>query len=224
MSDFIPTNDGQFAAWADNFMDYANGHLAELGLAASDLTDLLAMQADFNGKMAAHIAARSAAAAARQAKDDSRGEYKSAIRQLVRRLQVSSAVDDSEREALGITVADTIRTTNTAEITTRPVGQVDTSQRLRHTIRFADEATPTKRAKPKGVMGCEIWVKVAELGEPSPVDGGGLRFVFMDTAGRHIVEYESKDGGKMAHYMLRWVKKGGIKGPWSETISATITV
>lgn len=223
MADYVPDADGEFAAWADNLMGYADGHLAELGLVAGDVADLLTMQADFNGKMTDHIAARQTAAAARQAKDDSRREYKSAIRQLVRQLQVSSAVDDPERESLGITVVDTIRTANTAAITTRPIGQVDTSQRLRHKIRFVDEATPTRRAKPKGIMGCEIWVKVADISEPAPIDGSGLDFVFMDTASPHTVEYDGDDGGKMAHYMLRWVKSGGQKGPWSETISATIT-
>ena len=223
MADYIPTNDGQFDAWANNLMDYANGHLAELGLAAGDLADLVSMQADFNTKMTAHTAARAAAQSARQAKDDSRREYKSALRHLVRQLQVSDAVDDPKREALGITVVDAIRTANTAAITTRPIGQVDTSQRLRHKIRFVDEATPTRRAKPKGIMGCEIWVKVLATGEPTPTGGDELSFVFMDTASPHIVEYEGEDGGKMAHYMLRWVKSGGQKGPWSETISATIT-
>ena len=223
MADYIPTNDGQFQAWANNFMGYAGGHLADLGLAGADLTQLSNMQADFNAKMTAHITARQAAQSARQAKDSSRNEFKSALRQLVRRLQVSGDVDDSEREAMGITVADYIRTANTAEITTRPIGQVDTSQRLRHKIRFVDEATPTRRAKPAGIMGCEIWVKVLPTGEAPPAGGDELSFVFMDTASPHTVEYDGVDGGKMAHYMLRWVKRGGQKGPWSETISATIT-
>ena len=223
MADYIPDADGQFAAWANNLMDYAESHLVDLGLTAADLVQLSNRQADFNAKMTAHITARQAAQSARQAKDSSRNEFKSAIRHLVRQLQVSDAVDDPEREALGITVADTIRTANIAEITTRPIGQVDTSQRLRHKIRFVDEATPTRRAKPAGIMGCEIWVKVLPAGDAAPVGADGLSFVFMDTASPHTVEYGGGDGGKMAHYMLRWVKRGGQKGPWSETISATIT-
>ena len=72
-------------------------------------------------------------------------------------------------------------------------------------------------------MGCEIWVKVLPAGEAAPADSSEFGFVFMDTASPHTVEYHGADGGKMAHYMLRWVKRGGRKGPWSETISATIT-
>lgn len=31
------------------------------------------------------------------------------------------------------------------------------------------------------------------------------------------------DGGKMAHYMLRWRMRDGSTGAWGETVSATIT-
>jgi hypothetical protein len=108
-------------------------------------------------------------------------------------------------------------------ISTRPIGVVDTSQRLRHEIRFSDEATPTKRAKPAGVMGCEIWVKVSAAGEAAPSGAGGLSFLSLDTASPYIAEYDGANGGKTAHYMLRWVKSGGEKGPWSETVGATIS-
>jgi len=71
-------------------------------------------------------------------------------------------------------------------------------------------------------MGCEIWVKVAAPGEPAPAGAEGLSFVALDTASPYIAEYDGPQGGKTAHYMLRWVKTSGEKGPWSETISATI--
>ena len=72
-------------------------------------------------------------------------------------------------------------------------------------------------------MGCEIWVKVAAPSDLPPTGADDLSFVAMDRASPYIVEYDGADGGKTAHYMLRWVKSGGEKGPWSETISATIT-
>ncbi len=93
---------------------------------------------------------------------------------------------------------------------------------MQHKIHFADESTPTKRAKPAGVMGCEIWVKIAAANEP-PAGEAELKFLSMDTASPYIAEFDGADGGKTAHYMLRWIKSNGNKGPWSETISATIT-
>jgi hypothetical protein len=34
--------------------------------------------------------------------------------------------------------------------------------------------------------------------------------------------FSGGDGGKNAHYILRWVNTRGQKGPWSEVVSATI--
>ena len=222
MADYIPGSDTEFLAWATNFVTYATAHVVDLGITPADIAPIATGQTGFDTKLSANVTAQQAAQSARQAKDASRDTLESLIRELVRQLQASGDVDDAERAALGITIPDTIPT-SAGGIDTRPIGTVDTSQRLRHEIRFSDEATPTSRAKPAGVMGCEIWVKVAATGEAPPADPDELSFVAMDTATPYIVEYDGADGGKTAHYMLRWVKSGGEKGPWSETISATIT-
>jgi len=96
---------------------------------------------------------------------------------MVRQFQASTTITDAQRAAMGITVRDVVAThaAGTGQAT-RPVGVVDTSQRLRHEIRFTDETTPTRRAKPKGIMGCEIWVIFAAIGKPAPTDGAGMQF------------------------------------------------
>ena len=222
MADYIPRSDTAFQAWVNNFITYANTHLPDLGLMPPDTIPLSAANTDFAVKMTANVTAQQTSQSARQAKDDSRDALETAIRQLAQRLQASASVNDAERAGLGITVSDTVKTMSAGGIATRPVGVVDTSQRLRHEIRFSDESTPTKRAKPTGVMGCEIWVAVSVVGEAAPTSADGLSFLSLDTASPYVAEYDGKSGGKTAHYMLRWVKTGGEKGPWSETVSATI--
>ena len=223
MPDYLPGSDTGLQAWVENFDVYATAHAADLGLVPPQVLPVTAARTDFDAKMTANFAAQQAAQAARQAKEDSRDALESAIRELVRQLQASPDVDDTERAALGITVPDTTPTTPMGGIETRPVGVVDTSQRLRHEIRFTDESTPTSRAKPAGVIGCEIWVKIATDGEGPPSGPDELSFVGLDTATPYTVEYDGENGGKTAHYMLRWVRGSDQKGPWSETISATIT-
>jgi len=220
---YIPRSDTEFQQWMSNFVIYANEHFEDLGIAQADISPISTANSDFVTKMIANTNAQQGAQSSRQAKDDSRDELESMVRQFVRQLQASSDVDDTERERLGITVPDRTRTVSVGGINTRPIGAVDTSQRLRHEIRFSDEDTPTSRAKPAGVMGCEIWVKVTDAGQPAPVSADELSFVALDTASPYIAEYDGADGGKTAHYMLRWVKSSGDKGPWSETVSATIT-
>lgn len=221
--DYIPRNDADFRAWARQFVDYVAGHEVELGLAAAVATQLQAERTAFEGALTEHVAAHQAAKAARQAKDRQRRDFERTLRQLARQLQASPAVDDGERAALGLTVPDPARTPGSEVIRTRPVGAVDTSQRLRHKLRIVDEATPTRRAKPKAILGCEIWVKVAAASEAPPAGPEGLRFVGLATRSVYLVEHDAADGGQTAHYLLRWVRRNGVHGPWSETLSATIT-
>ena len=100
----------------------------------------------------------------------------------------------------------------------RPLVTVDTSQRLQHTIAFQDELTPTSRAKPEGVRGAQIWVKI---GDPPPTDPNELTYLATDTRTPYVTDFDGVDGNKVAHYMLRWESTRGDVGPWSETASAT---
>ena len=97
---------------------------------------------------------------------------------------------------------------------------IDTSQRLRHTINFVDELTPTSRAKPDGAQGCEIWMKV---GEPAPAGPKDVHYLALDTRTPYIVDFDAADAGKTAFYMLRWTSTRAEPGPWSATVSGTIT-
>ena len=107
--------------------------------------------------------------------------------------------------------------------------KVDTSQRLQHTISFADELTPTRKAKPAGVRGAQIWVRAAwasrpRNSDPAPVDPSELTFLATDTRTPYVPAFAGADANKVAHYMLRWESTRGETGPWSETASATIGV
>ncbi|MCK6455804.1 MAG: hypothetical protein L6Q92_04665 [Phycisphaerae bacterium] len=168
--DYIPAPDGDFHIWQNNFVTYASTHLADLGLVAGDLTPVTTAQAVWTTKYPANAAAQTAAQAALQGKDDARAGLAGAIRPLVRRLEASPDVDDTERAALGITVPDREGSPIGGAPTSRPVVNVDTSQRLQHTLHFADESSPTSKAEPPGVMGAEVWVKVAAVGQPPPAD------------------------------------------------------
>ena len=218
MADYIPAGDTQFQAWQNNFVTYVNAHLVDLGLEAADVVELNATAATWTADFPAHIAAQNTARGAREAKDNSREAFQGSVRPLVRRLQASPDVTDAERAEMGITVPDREGTPE-GPPKTRPVVNVDTSQRLQHTIAFADEATPTRKAKPAGVIGAEVWVK---LGDPPPTGPKELSFLSMDSRTPYVAHYSGEDAGQIAHYMLRWVTTTGEKGPWSETASATI--
>jgi hypothetical protein len=70
-------------------------------------------------------------------------------------------------------------------------------------VRFSDESKATGKAKPPGVMGAELWVKVAPAGHPPPADPGELTLLAVDTRTPYVAYCPGEDGGKTAHYMLR---------------------
>ncbi len=158
-----------------------------------------------------------------------------------RRVQASPSVDGTERAALGITVPDKEPTCGTGfqpvsgpatihrlEAGATGVATVDASQRLRHTTDFTDESTPTRRAKPAGVIGAEL-IRAATVRErfphvdgPPPVDPGELTFLAVETRAPYARDYDGPQGGKAAHYMLRWINSRAETGPWSATVTATM--
>ena len=216
--DFMPRPDTEFTSWVQNLLTYASAHTADLGLLPANITPLSTALGTWMTAYPAHVTALENAQSAREAKDAARAALELAVRALVKRLQAASAVSDPEKQALGITVRDT-EPTPVGPPVTRPVGQVDTSQRLSHLVGFRDQDQPHSLAKPGGVMACEIWVKI---GDPAPVDPSDLRFLATDSKTPYVAEYEGTDAGKTAHYMLRWISTRNEPGPWSETISATI--
>lgn len=221
MSGYIPRADGGFDAWQGNFEAYLYEHYAELGLAAEVRTQVREARLLWDGAYSEHHAARQAAAAARRTKDDRRRDYDRLIREVAMRIQTHEATTDAQRAALGISVADAVATPTTAP-TTRPIVSVHFGKRLRHTLWYADEATPTRRARPRGTMGVEVWVQVSPPAEAPPSGPSDLRFLMLSTRTPAITEFTGPDGGKTAHYMLRWLSTRGEAGPWSETASATV--
>jgi hypothetical protein len=217
-TDYIPSSDAEFSAWLNNFITYANGNLAPLGLAGADVTTLQDAATTWDTAFSNHVSSQAAAQAARTKKDDARRDAENIARPLVQRLQSTPTVENSHRQALGLNLRSSTRTAAAAP-TSRPVATIDTSQRLQHTISFVDETTPSSRAKPAGVSGCEIWVKIGT----APVDPSELTYLATDTRTPYTAVFDGADGGKIAHYMLRWVNTRGERGPWSQTVSATIT-
>lgn len=213
----MPDPDSDFSSWAQNFMTYLMAHTADLGLDAGDIAPATAAMGTWMSAYPAHVTAQEAASGAKAAKDEARGGLESVLRGLVNRLQASADVSDQEREAMGITVRDT-EPTPVGPPTTRPVGIIDSGERFKHIIEFRDEASPRSKARPDGVSGCEIWMKIGD----APVGPNDVTYLCTDTRTPYMLEVDQAEAGKMAHYMLRWVSTRNEPGPWSETVSATI--
>jgi hypothetical protein len=220
MADYIPSGDGEFDTFVENFASYINGHLADFGLVAGDMAAINAALVIWNAAFAAHEPAQAAATAATQAKETARNALVALIRALVKIIQAKgTVVTAASKQAINITVADTIKTPVPVP-TTAPVGRVEISNVREHTIHFADSTTPTSKAKPAGVRGCQIWVKI---GTTPPASASEMVYRVTDTSSPFTNKFEPADAGKTAYYWLRWENSKGETGPWSAMVSSTIT-
>ncbi len=93
----------------------------------------------------------------------------------------------------------------------RPLVSVDPGTRLTHQLRLVDEGSPTRRGKPEGVAGAEVWVKLVDAGTPAPTDPAALSFLTLTSRPTARTEFRAMMAGRWgaAVYMLRWVNTGG---------------
>lgn len=219
--DFIPRPDSSFDAWSINFWASLSNWWTEQGWDPASIKDVEIAIAAWHEAYAAHVAAQAAAEAARQAKDAARRAAQAAIRPVVAQVQVMPEVDNAVRAQLGISLRDATRTPAPAPVSA-PTALVTSAARLTHRLRLVDPATPTRRARPKGVARAELYVVLTSPADPAPSDIAAYRYVESVTDGATTLSFAPADGGKQAHYITRWVNTTGEKGPWSDATSATV--
>lgn len=207
--------DAAFLDMVDNMRNVLTAHPTDYPMITAPMpTNLDDARDAFNDSLPLHVAAQADARAKRIAKDEDRDALEALVRQ-VRALCKAGKADDAAIAALGIPSGSV----EAPSVATTPIGKVDTSKRLQHTISWTDSATPENKRKPRGVLGVEIWRKIDG---PPPTDESECTFVTLDASTPYVTEYDGADGSKTAHYMLRWRYKDGSTTAWSETVSATI--
>ena len=216
--DFIPGSDSEFNTWQGNFILLVEPDVETWSIDTSDFISLKTRQSDWVIAFAKASNRQNRSAADVRAKDDARKLYEKDLRKFVAQwLAHNSKVTDTDRERLGIRVKLETHTPVTVPVSS-PVGQIDFSTRQQHIIHFTDSATNGK-AKPTGVHGCEIWVKIG--GEP-PKSESEYTYQGLDTKSPYTIDFPVADIGKTVYYRFRWVNKRGQPGPWSSTVSAVV--
>jgi hypothetical protein len=189
----------------------------DYGLIAADTVAMSDALLDLTDKVSSVTLKRAELDSALAARDASRSALVDLAKAQFKTARAKSGITGTSLAAANLDEYDTTRTRPSAPDST-PVAMVDFAK-LQHIIRFRDSKNPDSAGKPKGVMGSEIWVKID--GDP-PTDEKECMFLALDTASPYTAVYSGAEGGKTAHYLLRWVSTQGDKGPWSEVVSATI--
>jgi len=220
-NDYIPRPDGDFDAWMRNFVFGSVTFWGNEGFDPPALTELLLALPEWTTAYTAATAAQAAARAATVAKRQARTALERAARDLAQYSQTYPVITDPIRAMMGLSITDPSRTP-AASPTSAPLLSITQPDRLTHTLRLADEHTPTRTARPPGIRGAEIWLALTPPGAPLPTDPAAFRFLTLSTRPRHRTSFLLADQGLTAAYMLRWVNTRGEPGPWSGIATATV--
>ena len=218
MADFIPHKDSEFGPWAANFSTKITATPTAYGLIAGDATALATAVTNFTAALttATNPATRTPVTVA--SKDTLKAVLIADIRSLAKRIQATPAVTASQKTELGLPVHDAVPTP-VAVPTTKPTLDLRGIDRQSHLILIADETTPLKRAKPPGVIGCEIY---AAVGPTPPTDLRHWEYMGLASKAEFTLSYEPEDVNKQATIVARWINRKGEVGPVSNPITGSI--
>ncbi|HEX3007234.1 MAG TPA: hypothetical protein VHO90_06415 [Bacteroidales bacterium] len=217
-SDYIPHTELEFNIWQENVVRLVEANATLWAIATDPITDVKVYQTKWVSAFTKASRTQDRTTADVRAKNEARDAYEKRMRSFVGEyLTNNSKITNADRDRLGITVKSGIRIP-VGIPPTAPEGRVDFSVRLQHTIHFKDEGAENK-AKPAGVHGCEIWMRI---GGADPASYEGFTYLATDTKSPYVISFEPADIGKMVYYRLRWVNKRGQPGPWSKIFSAIV--
>jgi len=219
-SNYIPNPDNKFDAWQLALIAWLSepANMAKLSVSSAQLLPLTHGQGSWMGAYTAHNASQIAAKTDASAKDAARIGYEAILRPFIAALQLNPKLTDADRMALDITVPTNTRHSVAIPVT-YPVPEIDFSMRLTHSVGFHDQLTPASKAKPAGVVGAQVWIKI---GGPPPILYEELQFLATDTKTPYVHHFDMGDVGKVIYYALRWENMLGKVGPWSPFVSAGV--
>jgi len=220
---YIPATDAGLITWGDNFATLLTADPTAYG---EDAASALVVQNAFDAYEAAYNLANDPSTRTPSTvadKDAERVSFEAAARPTAQRINARSSVTNIQRSDLGITIRKTTRTP-VPPPATAPAVTLRSQIPGVATIQIRDEATPTSKAKPLGVIGVDLHVQV---GGTSPVDFEAVPLA--KTVGKtpNTLEFDPGDAGSTAYVVARWTTRsgpGGVaqKGPWSVVTSFTI--
>ena len=214
----IPTSTATLGPFAHNFVTQLEEHATDYHVGTERTDRVAAAYKTYEAKLEAHTTARDLAKAATAEKDIAKEELLEALSSTSRFIKGNDEVGNPALERLGLTPRSSHRTPVRVP-TDFPVGAIMSTDVLEHSLTIFNPEKRTRRGKPAGVQGCEIWVAVAET---TPKEESAYRMFALATRETHQITFNSTEAGQMAHYRLRWVNTKGETGPWSPVVSATI--
>lgn len=215
---YIPRTDSGIADWGDNFAALITATPAAFGLTAPDAVVIQTAADDYRAAYTLAVNPPTRTPPNVAAKDAARDSAVATFRTFAMIIKANPAVTDMQLASLGLNVDDPTPTPIPAPVTS-PILTIIAATPLQHTLRFADQATPSLRAKPFGAKSIEVHVGTAT----APIVNPLLCDFFGDFTKQPIaVNYDPADVGKSGTIFARWKTATGLVGPWSLGVSMTV--
>lgn len=217
--DFIPQGDQPFADWSTNFESGIDTEFATYGLTNGQATAYTTLDTAYQAALllATNPATRTPVTVS--AKDTAKAAAVAMARDLALIINAYPGTTNAGRTTLGLTPRGSGPTPIPAPVT-KPVPIVVGYVPLGHVLQIRDETTPTSRAKPPGVIACQVWGKI---GPGAPASIADCEMLGIYTRPFLTIDYSGADAGKQVYYITRWQTRRGLVGPTSDVQSATIT-
>lgn len=215
---YIPTRDSVLLLWAQNFSSLITANPTMYGLGTGDATTIAGYTSAYSAALTTAVDPSTKTKASVAAKDSAKATMLVTLRPYAQQIKNNLGVTNDAKVALGLNIPDPSRSPVPAP-TTQPLLSIVGALPLQISLRFSDASTPDKRAKPKGVVGLQLFVYV---GATVPTDPLAYQFAGIFTKQPFAVNFTGAQKGQLASLIGRWQTRTGLNGPWSSPVQMTI--
>ena len=216
---YLPSTDAGLNSWAQNFLALVSPEPAVWGLSAAQVASLTTVINEYSTTLATATEPSTRTKVAVANKNTARAAMLLQIRAAVHLIQAQTTVTPGQKTALGITVADRVPSP-VPPPATRPVINAGILKSRSLEVHLADELTPSRKARPAGAAGAEVYSWVG-TGAP-PMDLELWRYEGLATRWRFVLDFEDTDSGKSVTIAARWINAKGQTGPLSDSLIVTV--
>jgi hypothetical protein len=219
---YIPDTDSEFDEFQKNFVTKMVAGASTWAIPGARVTAITTRQIQWNTDYAAGGKEVDRKSSEAVKKTKTRKLYEKEIRDFVQEfITANSLIDDDQRRAMRVTVADT-EPTERARIETSPTVRLIAKEGARFIVECRVKSDSTRASKHKDADGVELAYKVAPKNQPpeTPDDAPDRK---ISGKARVRLDLAIADAGKSLFVFARWYNKTdeAKNGPWS-TVSNKI--
>lgn len=224
-SPYIPPKDADAVNWATNFAATITASPGSFGLSAGDATAITTAASAFSAAYAigggtyhAPVNAATKTPTTTQAKVNARVSMEAICRPYAIQISRNAGVTTMNKIAAGVNPRTSVPTPIAAP-TSFPNMALTGGTPLSLTLRYADSAAVTGKAKPFGALQLQVFAQASAtvITDPTLIAFNGVA-----TKSPFAINFSSGDANKNAYVVCRWITRTGLVGPFGPILVATV--